>query len=79
MAQFENWMDDLKQKRDELKLKLHLAGKDAEDEWDELMGEWHKFLSTSQLDKSADEVADAAKHLGLKLKDAYDRTRSGKK
>lgn len=78
MAKLDSWMNDLKQKRDELKLKLHLAGKDAEDEWEELMGEWHKFLSTSQLDKSAEEVADAAKELGLKLKQAYDRHKPGK-
>ncbi len=64
---------DLERRRDELKLHLHLASKDAEVEWHELMAEWDKFLSKSQFDKSSDEVGEAAKQLGLKLKAAYDR------
>jgi hypothetical protein len=51
-------MKDLQQRRDELKLQLHLASKEAEDEWEELMSEWDKFLSRSQFDKSAEEVDD---------------------
>lgn len=66
-------MKDLEQRRDELKLQLHLASKEAEDEWTELQAEWDKFLSKSEFDKSADEVGEAARHLGLKMKAAYDR------
>ena len=66
-------MEDLAQRRDELKLQLHLASKDAEDEWQELTQEWDKFLSKSEFDKSSAEVGEAAKELGLKMKAAYDR------
>jgi hypothetical protein len=66
-------MKDLQQKRDELKLQLHLASKDAEDEWEDLTSEWDKFLTRSQFDKSSEEVGTAAKELGLKMKAAYDR------
>ncbi len=66
-------MKDLQQRRDELKLQLHLASKDAEDEWEDLMSEWDKFLSKSQFDKSAEEVGEAAQQLGMKMKVAYDR------
>lgn len=66
-------MKDLEQRRDELKLQLHLASKDAEDEWTELQAEWDKFLTKSEFDKSADEVGEAARQLGLKMKAAYDR------
>lgn len=64
---------DLQRRRDELKLHLHLASKDAEGEWHELMAEWDKFLTKSQFDKSSEEVGEAARELGLKLKAAYDR------
>ena len=64
---------DLKQKRDEMRLQLHLASKEAEDEWEELTAEWDKFLTVSQFDKSKEEVGDAAKELGIKMKAAYDR------
>ncbi len=73
MADISSFIADLKQKRDELRLKLHLATKDAEEEWEVLTSEWDKFLSAAQFDKSSEEVGEAAKDLGLKMKDAYDR------
>ena len=42
-------------------------------EWAELTEEWDKFLSRAEFDKSADEVGEAARQLGLKMKAAYDR------
>ncbi len=66
-------MEELAQRRDELRLQLHLASKEAEDEWGELTEEWDKFLSRAEFDKSADEVGEAARQLGLKMKAAYDR------
>ena len=73
MADLGDIIADLKQKRDELRLQLHLGTKEAEDEWEELMGQWDKFLTVSQFEKSSDEIGEAARELGLKMKDAYDR------
>ena len=73
MADLGDIIADLKQKRDELRLQLHLGTKEAEDEWEELMGQWDKFLTVSQFEKSGDEIGEAARELGLKMKDAYDR------
>ena len=73
MADLGDIIADLKQKRDELRLQLHLGTKDAEDEWEELMGQWDKFLTVSQFEKSSDEIGEAARELGLRMKDAYDR------
>ncbi len=64
---------DLERRRDEMKLQLHLASKEAEDEWQDLMADWDKFLTRAQFEKSSDEVGEAARDLGLKLKAAYDR------
>lgn len=66
-------MEELAQRRDELRLQLHLASKEAEDEWAELTEEWDKFLSRSEFDKTADEVGESARQLGLRMKAAYDR------
>ncbi|MEM9393125.1 MAG: hypothetical protein AAGA38_04665 [Pseudomonadota bacterium] len=66
-------MEDLARRRDELKLQLHLGSKEAEDEWQDLMSEWDKFLTRAEFDKSAEEIGDAARELGLKMKAAYDR------
>jgi len=76
MIDFTKLAADLQQRRDELKLHLHLASKDAEGEWQELMSEWDKFLTKAQFDKSSDEVGEAARALGLKLKAAYDRMKN---
>ncbi len=73
MADLGDIIADLKQKRDELRLQLHLGTKEAEDEWEELMGQWDKFLTVSQFEKSSDEIGEAARELGLRMKDAYDR------
>ncbi|MEP2532441.1 hypothetical protein [Shimia sp.] len=73
MADITKMLQDLQQRRDELKLQLHLASKEAEDEWEDLMGEWDKFLSRSEFDKTAEEVGESARELGLKMKGAYDR------
>lgn len=76
MSDFDDWMATLKQKRDEMKLQMHLASKEAEEEWDELVTDWDKFVRSSQLDKSAEEVGDAARELGVRLKTAFDRMRN---
>ncbi len=73
MADVSKWMEDLKQARDELRLQLHLGAKEAEDEWDSLMRDWDSFLSKAQFDKSEEEVGEAARELGLKMKAAYER------
>ncbi len=73
MADISKILADLQQRRDELKLQLHLASKEAEDEWQELTEEWDKFLSRTQFEKSAEEVGEAAREVGLKMKAAYDR------
>ena len=73
MADIAGIIADLKQKRDELRLKLHLGTKEAEAEWEELTAQWDKFLTVSQFEKSSEEVEQAARDLGLKMKDAYDR------
>jgi len=75
MSDFDEVTAKLKQTRDELKLQLHLAGKEAEEEWDDLVKDWDTFVQKRQLDKSAEEVGEAARQLGLRMKDAFDRLR----
>jgi hypothetical protein len=73
MADITKWMHELQQKRDQLRLQLHLGAKEAEEEWDGLTRDWDAFLTSAQFDKSSDEVGEAARELGLKMKIAYDR------
>jgi hypothetical protein len=75
MSDYTKISEDLKQLRDEMKLQMHLASKDAEEEWGDLMSKWDKFASSAQLEKSQEEVGEAAKQLGLALKNAFERYR----
>ncbi len=73
------WRDDmaeLQQKRDEIKLQLKLGSMETEEEWDSLVSEWDEFLSASQFERSAEEVGEAAREMGLKMKIAYDRAKN---
>ncbi|GAA6198865.1 hypothetical protein [Aquicoccus sp. SU-CL01552] len=75
MDDFDDFTAKLKQTRDELKLQMHLASKEAEEEWEDLIKDWDRFVQKTQLDKSADEVGEAAKELGMKIKTVFDRLR----
>ncbi len=73
MSNVSEMIEELKRKRDELRLQMNLASKDAEQQWHEFSAEWDKFLEQTQFEKSREEVGEAARELGHKLKDAYDR------
>jgi len=73
MNDFDELVANMQQKRDEMKLQLHLASKEAEEEWDGMVTEWDKFLSAAQFQKSTEEVGEAARELGLRMKNAFDR------
>ncbi|MCB1365175.1 MAG: hypothetical protein KDK02_13715 [Rhodobacteraceae bacterium] len=78
MNDMDDWLAAMKQKRDEMKLQLHLASKEAEEEWDELVSDWDRFVHGAQLDKSAEEVGEAARELGIRIKTAFDRMRKSR-
>lgn len=69
---FDALLQEIKTRRDELRLQLHLGSKEAEDEWEEMQGEWDKFLSSTNFEQTAEEVGESARQLGLKMKEKYD-------
>ena len=76
MGDFEDLVADLKQKRDELRLKIHLASKEAQDEWEELEEKMQDFSSKAELGKTGEGLGDALGKLGEELKLGYKRIRS---
>ena len=76
MGEFDDLVADLKQKRDELRLKMHLASKEAQDEWEELEEKMQEFSSRAQLGKTGEGVGDALGKLGQELKLGYKRLRN---
>ncbi len=75
MAGFDELIDELKQKRDELRVQIHLASKEVQDEWDELEGKMDSLVSKSQLGDTSEGIGRALEQLGHELKLGYQRIR----
>lgn len=77
---FERFFEKLRQQRDELRLKFHLAKAGAEDEWEELEKKWEKLKAKKrELREEAAETADGLEEivtmLGREIRKGYERIR----
>ncbi len=79
MSEFEDLVADLKQKRDELRLQIHLASKEAQQEWDGLEEKMQEFTSRAEIEKTSEGLGDALGKLGEELKLGYKRIRNAMK
>jgi len=75
MGEYDRILEQLRQKRDELRLKMHLASKDVSDDWQELERKMKHFADKAELQRSGEGVGDAVRSLGRELKDGYERVR----
>ena len=69
----------LKQKRDELRVQMHLASRDLQDEWHELEEKAEEFTAKARLGETGEGIADALTQLGDELKRGYERLRDAMK
>ena len=75
MGEFDDLVADLKQKRDELRLQIHLASKEVQDEWEELEEKMQDFSSRADLGKTTEGIGGALGKVGEELKLGYKRIR----
>lgn len=75
MSEFDDLISELKQKRDELRVQVHLASKEAQEEWQELEQKMDDFVSRAELGKTGEGIGDAMSQLGQELKRGYQRVR----
>lgn len=75
MADFDDLIEELKQKRDELRVRMHLASKEIQDDWDELEEKMEHFVSRAQLGETGEGVGKALEQVGHELKLGYERVR----
>jgi len=73
--------EQLKQQRDELRVKLHLAKADAKDEWARLEKQWEAMkpkleAGREEAGKTAESVGAALSLAMEELKKGYERLRS---
>ena len=75
MADIDEMVAQLKQKRDELRVQIHLASKEVQDEWQELEGKMDNFADKAKLGDTGEGVGKALGELGHELKLGYQRLR----
>jgi hypothetical protein len=68
-------VEHLKQQRDELQLKLHLAKADAKDEWASLENQWEEIKP--KLEAAREEAGKTAESVGTALGLAVDELKKG--
>lgn len=80
MIDFDEIIEELKQKRDELRVQANLASKDIKDEWDELeekvedfTGKAKNFSKDAGLKETGEGLSEALAEVGHELKLGYDR------
>lgn len=79
MGDIDDMVEQLKQKRDELRVQMHLASRELQDEWHELEEKTEDFMTKAGLSETGDGVGDALGQLGGELKKGYERIRDAMK
>lgn len=79
MSELDEFLAELRQKRDELRLQIHLASKEAKDEWDELEEKLEGFTASAKLQETGEGLGKALDQLGNELKLGYERIRKAVK
>ena len=82
MADIDEIIEELKQKRDEIRVQINLASKEIKDEWEELeekmedfSGKAKQFSDDAKLKETGSGIGDALGQLGGELKRGYERIR----
>jgi len=82
MDDFDDLIEELKQKRDELRVQINLASREAKDEWEELEAKMEEFTEKAKgladdagIKETGAGIGDALGQLGGELKKGYERLR----
>jgi cytochrome c556 len=86
MADFDDMLEELKQKRDELRVQMNLASKEVKEEWEELEEKMEEFsakakklAADAKLKETGSGLGDALGQLGHEIKLGYERIRDAVK
>lgn len=86
MSDLDEVLEQLKQKRDEVRVQMHLASKEVQEEWDDIekkMEEFSakakKFADDADLKETGSGLGSALGQVGQELKAGYERIRDALK
>ena len=78
LKELENLTDKIKHQRDELQVRMHLAGMDAKEEWEKAEEKWDEFKHKAaeikdDTQETTEELVNATKIIGEEISQAYKR------
>ena len=73
MSDYHKILDELKTRRDELALQIHLGTKEAQDEFARLEAKWEEFAAKAKLEDTAEGLGEALSGVGEELKKGFER------
>ena len=78
LKELENLTDKIKHQRDELQVRMHLAGMDAKEEWEKAEEKWDEFKHKAaeikdDTQETTEELVTATKIIGEEISQAYKR------
>lgn len=86
MTDIEDLIEDLKKTRDEVRVQMHLASMEVQEEWQELEKKMEEFSDKAQqfaddakLKETGSELGGALAQVGRELKAGFDRIRDALK
>ena len=86
MSDLDEVLEQLKQKRDELRVQMHLASKEIQDEWEDLEEKMEdfsakakKFAEDAELKETGAGLGGALGQVGHEIRAGYDRIRDALK
>lgn len=86
MTDLQSMIEELKQKRDELRVQMHLASKEIKEEWEELeekmedySGKVKQFADDAKLKETGEGLGEALGKVGHELKLGYERLKKAMK
>lgn len=79
MSKVDELFSELRQKRDEINLRIHLGSKELQDDWNGVEAKWEAFAARAQLEKAGKDVGEAVEILGAEVSAAFQRIRAALK
>jgi hypothetical protein len=76
MTQRIDMVEDLKQERDELRLKMHLGSMEVRERWEALEEKWQDFAARARLRETSEDVEESLRVLGEELQMGYARVKA---
>ncbi|RME35055.1 MAG: hypothetical protein D6786_03090 [Gammaproteobacteria bacterium] len=66
-------LEKVKEERDELRVRMHLASLELKEEWDRIEKQWQQFESRTEgaLREATESASEAANRLGEELRETY--------